>query len=118
MFDNHETKLPTYWNTPFSKICLGMKIGHQTRFIVITKHANSLYLVIADGSYRATSLVRNTWKSLLSSFASLQPHCNEEGFNTVRYNSNSPRDRISIIANEQMTAVPLIPESVLVLEVP
>jgi len=41
--DHHETKLPTYWNTRFSKICLGMRIGHQIRFIVINKHANSLY---------------------------------------------------------------------------
>ena len=24
-FDSQETKLPTYWSTPFSKICLGMK---------------------------------------------------------------------------------------------
>ena len=101
MFDNHETKLPTYWNTPFSKICLGMKIGHQTRFIVITKHANSLYSLIADGNYRATSLGRDTWKSLLGSSASLQQNCNKEGFNTLRYNSYSPRARIGIVANEQ-----------------
>ena len=101
MFDNHETKLPTYWNTPFSKICLGMKIGNQTRFIFITKHAISLYSLIADGNYRATSLGRNTWKSLLGSSASLQPNCNKEGFNTAGYNSDSSRARIGIIANEQ-----------------
>ena len=101
MFDNHETKLPTYWNTPFSKICLGMKFGHQTRFIVITKGASSLYSLIADGNYSATSLGRNTWKSLLGSSASLQPNCNKEGFNALLYNSNSPRARIGIVANEQ-----------------
>ena len=101
LFDKHETKLPTYWNTPFSKICLGMKIGHQTRFIVITKHANSLYSLIADGNYRAISLGRNTWKSLLGSLASLQPNCNKEGFKTAGYNSDSNRARIGIIANEQ-----------------
>ncbi|XP_078351927.1 putative skeletal organic matrix protein 5 [Oculina patagonica] len=59
-FDNHETKLPTYWNTPFSKICLGMKIGQQINFLVIYKQANSLYSLIADGNFRATSLGRNT----------------------------------------------------------
>ena len=37
--DSQETKLPTYWNTPFSKICLGMKIGHQIKFTVINVHA-------------------------------------------------------------------------------
>lgn len=43
-FDNIETKLPTYWNTPFSKICLGMKIGRQIKFHVINTKANSLFL--------------------------------------------------------------------------
>ena len=102
LFDNHETKLPTYWNTPFSKICLGMKIGHQTRFIVITRHANSLHSLIADGKYRTTSLGRHTWKSLLGSLASLQPNCNKEGFNIVPgYHTLSPKARIGIIGNEQ-----------------
>ncbi|CAH3128168.1 unnamed protein product [Pocillopora meandrina] len=54
-FDSQETKLPTYWNTSFSKICLGMKIGEQIRFIVINMKASSLYSLIADGKYRNTS---------------------------------------------------------------
>ena len=29
-FDSEETKLPTYWNTAFSKICLGMRIPGET----------------------------------------------------------------------------------------
>ena len=79
-----------------------MKIGHQTIFIAITKHATSLYSLIADGNYRATSLGRNTWKSLLGSFASLQPNCNKEGFNAVGLgHSARPKARIGIIANEQ-----------------
>ncbi|KAL9953447.1 hypothetical protein ACROYT_G040868 [Oculina patagonica] len=98
--DTQETKLPTYWNTHFSKICLGMRLGGQIKFIVINKHANSLYSLIADGKYRATSLGRNTWKSLLGSQASLQPHCNKEGFN-VRNTGSSDRARIGILGNEQ-----------------
>jgi len=82
-FDLQETKLPTYWNTPFSKICLGMKIGHQIKFIAINRHANSLHSLIADGRYRATSLGRNTWKTLTGSLASLQLNCNKEGFNAA-----------------------------------
>lgn len=77
LFDNHETKLPTYWNSPFSKICLGTKIGQQLNFVVINKQAASLHTLIADGQYRATSLGRNTWKALLGSQASLQPTCNK-----------------------------------------
>ncbi|XP_027055606.1 protein crumbs-like [Pocillopora damicornis] len=63
-FDLNETKLPTYWKTSFSKICLGMKLGNLSRFIVIKKEASSLYSLIADGHYRKTSLGRDTWKSI------------------------------------------------------
>ena len=89
--------LPTYWNTPFSKICLGMKIGQQINFIVINKSASSLYSLIADGQYRATSLGRNTWKFLLGSRASLQPNCNKEGFNV----NEGDRARIGILGNNE-----------------
>ena len=98
-FDS-QTKLPTYWSTPFSLICLGMKIGEQINFIVINKQANSLYSLIADGQYRATSLGRNTWKILIGSQASLQSNCNKEGFNAVVESSYS-KARIGFIANQQ-----------------
>ena len=98
-FDFQETKLPTYWITPFSKICLDMRIGHQIKFIVINKHANSLYSLIADGHYRATSLGRNTWKTLIGSQASLQHNCNKEGLNVVCTSSSHSKARIGIISN-------------------
>ena len=98
-FDSHETKLPSYWNTSFSKICLGMKINdNQPKFIVINQQANSLYSLIADGQYRNTSLGRDTWKSLIGSEASLQKNCNKEGFNII---STYSKARIGIVGNEQ-----------------
>ncbi|KAL9953704.1 hypothetical protein ACROYT_G041159 [Oculina patagonica] len=100
-FDHHEAKLPTYWNTPFSKICLGMKIGQQINFIVINKQANSLYSLIADGQHRATSLGRNTWKTLIGSQASLQLNCNKEGFNAVSTISAHSKARIGILGNNE-----------------
>jgi len=100
-FDLQETKLPTYWNTPFSKICLGMKIGHQINFIVINKQANSLYSLIADGKYRSITLGRNTWKTLIGSQASLQFYCNKEGLNTVGDSSDQSKARIGILGNNQ-----------------
>ena len=100
-FDTQETKLPTYWNTTFSKICLGMNIGNQTKFIVINKQANSLYSLIADGKYRATSLGRNKWKMLIGSQASLQSNCNKEGFNAVGRNLKNSKTRIGFLGNEQ-----------------
>ena len=99
-FDSQETKLPAYWNTPFSKICLGMKIGQQINFIVINKQASSLYSLIADGKYRNTTLGRDKWKRLIGSQASLQRNCNKEGFNAVVHQAAS-KARIGIIANEQ-----------------
>ena len=98
-FDSQETKLPTYWNTPFSKICLGRKIGHKIRFFTIYRHAISLYSLIADGQYRATSLGRNTWKSLIGPQSSLQKYCNKEGFNAI-CNDKYSKARIGIISNE------------------
>jgi len=105
-FDSLETKLPTYWNTHFSKICLAMKLGHQMKTTVIYRHASSLYSLIADGQYRATSLGRDTWKSLVGSQASLQPNCNKEGFNTAwAYGPSSKHPiraaRIGILGNNE-----------------
>ena len=77
-----------------------MKIGHQIKFTVINVHANSLYSLIADGQYRATSLGRNTWKTLIGSQASLQSNCNREGFNAVGSPSHS-RARIGIVGNNE-----------------
>ena len=99
-FDREETKLPTYARTAFSKICLGMNVDQQNRFIAVNKQASSLYSLIADGQYRATSLGRNTWKTLVGSQASLQPYCNWEGFNPAGPN-NGPKARIGILSNEQ-----------------
>ena len=104
-FDSQETKLPSYWNTSFSKICLGMKIGQQIRFIVINKEANSLYSLIADGQCRKTSLRRDTWKSLIGSEASLQLNCNKEGFNAQSNKKLDGKDhseaRIGFLGNNE-----------------
>ncbi|XP_066030211.1 uncharacterized skeletal organic matrix protein 5-like [Pocillopora verrucosa] len=54
--DHLETLLPTYWSTSFTTICLGMKVDGKTRFLRLDREAASLYAIIADGQYRATSL--------------------------------------------------------------
>ena len=77
-----------------------MKIGQQINFIVVNKQANSLYSLIADGQYRATSLGRNTWKSLIGSQASLQHNCNKEGFNSVGTPHSYSKVRIGIVGND------------------
>ena len=64
---------PSYWNTSFTKICLGLKIDNLFKFIAINRDANSLYSwVITDGQNRSTSLNREVWKLPIGSKASLQ----------------------------------------------
>ena len=78
-----------------------MRIGKQIKFIVINKSASSLYSLIADGKYHATSLGRNTWKSLVGSQASLQSNCNKEGFNAVGKDYPHSRARSGILDNNE-----------------
>ena len=78
-----------------------MKMGQQNRSIVMNKHANSLYSLIADNRYRNTSLGRDMWKTLIGPEPSLQRFCNKEGFNVVSVNPQHSRARIGIISNQE-----------------
>ena len=82
-----------------------MKIGQQINFVVINKQASSLYSLIADGQYCATSLGRNTWKTLIGSQASLQNNCNKEGFNSIGDFVDFAKARIGIIGNNENNCV-------------
>ena len=93
-----EGKLASYWNTPFTKICLGMSHNGKRKWMTLNYAASSLYSVIADGQFRATNATRATWKSLIAG-SSLQYNCKREGFN-VNFNGNSAM-RIGIVANNQ-----------------
>ena len=94
----NETKLASYYNTPFTRVCLGMTRNGVTNWIVVSHTASSLYRVIADGDYSATNLGSAEWKSLING-ASLQTNCNREGFN-VRC-SNLQKSRIGIAGDNQ-----------------
>ena len=76
----NETKLASYHNTPFDKICLGMTENDVTNWIRVNYIATTLYSVIADGSYHEINLGREAWKSLIND-TKLQPNCSQAGFN-------------------------------------
>ena len=96
-----QTKLASYWNTPFDKICLGMKVNGVTKWIVINHQANSLFDVIADGTKTTTAVGKNTWKSLIAG-SSLQKNYNDEGFNTKCKSGNPPTHvRLGFVANNR-----------------
>ena len=98
-FDYEETKLPTYWSMPFTRICLGMKVGGEMKFLPIDREAPSLHSLIADGNYRSTTIGRGGWKGLVTG-SSLQWRCNREGFNVVADWEGYSKARIGIIGNE------------------
>ena len=85
-----------------------MKIGQQFKSFVINHPASSLYSLIADSKYRATSLGRNAWKKLIGSKASLQHNYNKEGFNVVGIHKAWSKARIGILGNNEndCTTVP------------
>jgi hypothetical protein len=77
-----ESKLASYWITPFTKICVGMDVYGDVKWMAVNYKASSLFDVIADGQYRETTAGRDKWKSLIAG-SSLQPNCNKEGFGIV-----------------------------------
>ncbi|XP_028412857.1 uncharacterized skeletal organic matrix protein 5-like [Dendronephthya gigantea] len=89
-----ESKLASYWNTPFTKICLGMSYKNTRKWMTFDYTATSLYSVIADGQFRATTAGRAAWKSLIVD-SSLQKNCNREGFNVLS------KMRIGLFANNE-----------------
>ena len=98
-----ESKLASYWNTPFKKICLGMTVNNETKWMMLDYDASSLYSVIADGQYRRTSAGRATWLSLIAG-SSLQDNCNYEGFNIKLRADNLPLHtylRLGLVGNNE-----------------
>ena len=95
--------MTSYWDTPFTKICLGMRIPGEENinFLAIDQVANSLHSLLDDGQHRPTSLGRGAWKTLIGSQASLQMNCNMEGFNARCLWGPNSRVRIGFAANNQ-----------------
>ena len=94
--------MPSYWSNPFTKLCLGMRVGQETKWVTVNHRAASLHSLLASNKYEKTNIGKEKWKSLLSG-SSLQENCNMEGFNVV--SPTGSRDpaitRIGIISNNE-----------------
>jgi len=100
-FDHNETKMPSFWSTPFTKLCLGMQAaGQETNWITVSYNASSLHSLMSTNTHHATNVGRGDWKSLLAD-SSLQKNCNMEGFNVKPPNGkrNPAVTRIGILGN-------------------
>ena len=92
-----ESKLTSYWNTPFKKICLGMTVNGNRKWLRLDYEASSLYSVVADDQFRQTTAGREAWKSLIAD-SSLQIYCNAEGFSVQ---DRGFKVRIGIMSNNE-----------------
>jgi hypothetical protein len=99
-----ETKLSSYNNTPFNKICLGMTVnsdGSSINWIGIEYEASSLYSLIADGVFKSVKVGKSKWGSLLNGGLNLPNECQHKGFNThLPNNPTQKRVRIGYLAQK------------------
>ena len=99
--DHDETKMPSFWSTPFTKLCLGMQArGQETNWITVSYNASSLHSLMSTNTHYATSVGRGGWKSLLAD-SSLQMRCNMEGFNVKPFHGQNEAavTRIGLLGN-------------------
>ena len=97
----NETKLASFHNTAFAKLCLGMTANDVTNWIVVHHTATSLHSVMNGKKNQKTNAGRAEWMSLMNG-SRLPPNCNKEGFK-VRCGPNESKRkcRIGILASEQ-----------------
>ena len=99
-----QTKLASYWNTPFDKICLGMKVNGEMSWTSLTYTASSLHHLINPGYFKSKHTGnRNEWLSLING-SRLQNKCNQEGFSMEMKNEHRSYShlnvRLGFVAND------------------
>ena len=93
--------MPSYWNTPFNEICLGMKVYNKTQWIKIPFNSSSFLDLINGGGKMNAG--KAAWKSLIPG-SNLQDGCYEEGFNMEDVNESygsQIKIRFGILANNK-----------------
>ena len=94
-----ETKLPTYWSTQLSEICLVKPAGSSITSMVIPDYqATSLYHLIADGGKRPTNITIDCWQEWGGFFVSAGNRaCVEQGFNIGGSMTEDSKARLGIL---------------------
>lgn len=95
-FDSVEAKLPSYSTVPFSQVLVRVLDAGVLRKLVIPQAATSLFDLLKDGVYTPSSVSSGAWRGLMAS-SSLQPGCQQGGFNVV---SAFVSVRIGMLGNE------------------
>ena len=90
-----QTKLASYWNTPFDKICLGMKVNEEINWISLTYTASSLHHLINPGYFKSAHTNRNKWLSLING-SRLQNNCNQGGFSMEMKNRHRSYSHLNV----------------------
>ncbi|XP_048582628.1 uncharacterized protein LOC116620741 [Nematostella vectensis] len=95
-----EAKLPTYWNTPFTKICVGMRQPDtgDIRWLKIDKTAVSMLDLLSDNTLKETNVGIDNWKGIYPTRQVLQTACQKEGFNM--FIQTNTRARIGVIGDD------------------
>lgn len=96
-----ETKLSSFWSTPFNRLCLGMKdlrkADEGTNWIAVNYKGSSLRDIIGNGTFQATNVNSTQWLKLLNN-SKIMDGCQWQGFNSINEKfENGPRARIGII---------------------
>ena len=102
-----ETKLPIYWNTSFSKVCLGMKIPGEViaSFILINKNADPLYSLIVAGNSAPHHWAATRGKRYLVQKIICSPIATEKA---LTHTAVVPRQESVFLVTTKTTAAPVI----------
>jgi cysteine-rich repeat protein len=105
-FDHAQAKLATWNLVPFAEILVGLEQPVTMNnppapvYLQFDQVANSLFALFSPGTYVATTQTRAAWQTLVP-MNSLQPACNQEGFNNAPNGNNMARVRLGILGNNQ-----------------
>ena len=100
-FYQNEAKFPAFDEMSFAKICIGMNVATDVRWLRIPNiNKNSLLHLFQLGNEVYTTQGRRFWKTIITN-SSLQVNCNREGFNLKDGDSANTMLRIGFIANKE-----------------